>query len=214
VTASALAQKGHSGHSPQRRAAQRSNTCSAPGTCVPDCRLYGKCHCLCGQPTTIAKWSQHSHGYVGGRYFRYRWQHYHPKNPYDGDKCGVPYAAVAGMVEALWSELRLHGTAEQVGVSWRAVSMWHNGHMKYVQRRTAANIERAFNNLDRALRKEQIPTAPMREFLARRGLSGEVFPDKTHRRYSYRPTVSVIVADEMACSLGYHPSEIWKDWFD
>jgi hypothetical protein len=183
---------------------------------VPECQLWGVCHCGCGARTSAPKWSHNSHGYVKGMYHRYLWQHFQPANPYDGDRCGVVYSQVAGMVNALFDELGLHEGAKRIGVSWRCLSMWHNGHMAHVQRASAAKIERAYDSLDKNLRRIKLPLAPLRELFALRGLTpGMVWP-KGHYfdRLFYNETVGLIAADEMAVSAGMHPWEVWGDWFE
>jgi hypothetical protein len=223
MSASALAQDAPVVAHNARRAALRvatppntSDVICTSGTCVPECGLYGWCHCGCGAAATKADCSNAYRGYVGGRYFRYLWQHFRPTNPYDGDKCGVPYSEVRGMVAALLDELGLYEAAKRVGMSARCVSMWHNDHMAHVQRRSAAKIESAYNSMDYKLRLEKLPTEPMRNFLVRSGQTPETAwpPSHRFRRYCYRPTVSTLNADEMAVSLGAHPSEIWPNWWE
>lgn len=61
-----------------------------------------------------------------------------------------------------------------------------------------------------------VPTEPLRVFLATRHRSvNDTFDVGTnYNRYAYRPLLSMRVADEIACSLGVHPYEIWGwDWF-
>jgi hypothetical protein len=190
--------------------------CTGPGTCVPECELYSRCHCGCGEATSAPGWTHRSHGYVKGRHHRYLWQHFRPSNPYDGDRCGVPYEDVRGMVNALFGELGLREASERVGVSGRCLSMWRNGHMAHVQRRSAVKIKRAYDSLDGQLRRVQLPTAPLRDFFAAHGLTPTMVWPKSHyhARAFHKPTVSLILADEMAIAVGYHPSAIWDGWFD
>jgi hypothetical protein len=187
------------------------------GTCVEACPMYGVCHCGCGQVTSRMKWNSADRGYVSGKHHRYIWGHFRPPlSPgFDASKA-VPYSDVAGMVQALWDELGLYGTADRIGVSRRCASMWHNGHMRWVQRKTAAKIEHAYRTLDWELRQIQVPVEPLRHYFALHDLSPTyVYPKGSYAiRQFYRPTTSYLSADEMAVAAGMHPSEIWPDWWE
>jgi hypothetical protein len=62
----------------------------------------------------------------------------------------------------------------------------------------------------------QIPIPPLREYLRKHGLSLAACWGRNHSftRYATRASVSEWIADEMACSIGRHPTEIWgDDWW-
>lgn len=192
-------------------------TCGEHGTCEPSCPMYGWCHCNCGERTTKPVESYVGRGYDRNHYHRYRWQHWRPYNPYDGDKCAVRYEEVAGMVQALWDEYGLKGTAKRVGVSIRCVSMWHNGHYKHVQRATAKKIEKAWEAMSLNLLRTKVSMAPLRQYFRDNGLViNAVWPEPhPYQRQIQREWGSLLMADDMATSLGLHPYQIWgPGWYD
>lgn len=194
--------------------------CTGPGTCVPECELWSLCHCGCGERTKLPKQGYKKRAWVRGHYHRYVAYHgtgegYRCLTPVE--KGSVSYAELAGMVEAVvFATGTQFAAAERIGVHAGTISSYRNGHRPYVRADAARLIQRAFDGLDRRLRRIQVPMSELRDFFALRDLSPRgVWPDnRLYQRYFYRPTQSVIVADEMAVSAGFHPGEIWADWFE
>ena len=60
------------------------------------------------------------------------------------------------------------------------------------------------------------PVAPLRARIEARYGSLANMPDPNMRRRLYNPagTITTITADRYATAAGWHPAEIWDDWYD
>lgn len=186
------------------------------GTCEPSCLMFSLCHCGCGGKTANSPQDRTLKGYVRGRPYRYL-DHHSPLQcaGFDGSK-GVPIEDVLWMLNAMFTErMRVIDISRASGLSeshiHKILKRYEN--QRFVQRKTAAAITRAYKRLDRPLIDNMVPTVPLREFLARRGRMDVAFESRTWRRYLHRPAIGLGVADEMVVSLGLHPFEIWGEDF-
>jgi hypothetical protein len=79
----------------------------------------------------------------------------------------------------------------------------------------ARNHGRYVRNYAPSVRVIRVPTEPLRAFIKRDDRRIKpIWSQTNYERYVWRPYVSLKTADEIACSLGVHPYEIWGwDWF-
>jgi len=188
--------------------------CEGPGTCVPGCRDWGICHCGCGGRAPVAPQSRTAKGYVKGRPHRWLPTH-HPKDGF----IGIPIEEAQWRLSALEAEglveneicrrLRLNDSVlYKIRVGYRG--------QRFIHRSTMAKLDQAFESLDAHLRRVQVPMLPLRVYMREHGISAGTTWGIRHRycKYIRQPHVSLLLADEMAVSLGVHPSEVWSDWHE
>lgn len=176
--------------------------------------MYGWCHCGCGARPALAPQDRTSKGYRRGHPYRYL-MHHGPLQciGFDEHK-GVHLADVVWMLQAMQSEgMTVAAISRATGMSeshiFKLLTGWRG--QRFVQRKTAARIEKAYDRLDRHLHHVHVPMGPMRDYLAINDISpAQLWPKGSYYiRQFYRPTASYLVADEMAVSAGAHPSEVW-----
>lgn len=98
------------------------------GTCTPGCRLYGRCHCGCGEQPTVAPANFQRASRVKGRPYAFRQGHQARIVARQGgiwSRRGVPVERVRPLLE--WLHQR-HGTWREVGVLLRMPTSTIKGH--------------------------------------------------------------------------------------
>jgi hypothetical protein len=106
------------------------------GTCVPDCRLYGRCHCGCGELPTRSVATVAEARRVRGRPYTFRSGHQARVLPRHGggnwSKHGVPVGRVRPLLQ--WLHER-HGTWDEVAELLRMPKSTIKGYANNARRR-------------------------------------------------------------------------------
>ena len=107
------------------------------GTCVPDCPMYGICHCGCGRATNIADQGNTKRLLVRGRPFAYVHRHAPGSNKggppkWGGHGCwsknGVPVEKIRPLADWLWERYGSWGRVAAVtGIPTATLKGWR-GH--------------------------------------------------------------------------------------
>lgn len=130
------------------------------GTCVPGCPVYGRCHCLCGMPTSINNdQSRTDRSVVRGRPFVFRRAHHlrELQRPNIRYAYSMPVQRVLPLVEFLFDQYGTHvKTAEAIGVGERAVRAWRRGYVRRVSPGTCRRIVAAVKAEEARLRAAAI----------------------------------------------------------
>lgn len=194
--------------------------CKGPGTCVPECHLYGKCHCGCGLATNLAPKANTARNWTRGRPYRCLIGHgTKPRNPAGQDKKGPAAEEYVWMLDAMHAEgMTNQAIGDLIGWNHTYVSQLRLRYNRYIQRSTARRIEDAYKKcgFDRPLRVLKVSATPLREYMETRGLTPNITWGYNHtwtRNYYRYDSYTLAVADEMAISLGVNPLAIWGDEF-
>jgi hypothetical protein len=106
------------------------------GTCVPDCRSYGRCHCGCGESPTWSPATVEDAGRIRGRPYTFRCGHQARVllNAGGGawSKHGIPVGQVRPLLK--WLHER-HGSWDQVAILLRIPMSTIKGYANNAQRR-------------------------------------------------------------------------------
>ena len=123
----------------------------AGGTCIPECELFGVCHCRCGRQTVIARNNQAKDGYVKGMPRSYVMGHAGNRR-FD---YSMPVQRVLPLVEFLFTE---HGSearvAEVIGVGATAIYRWRKGRVQRVSPSCTRRVVEAVKAHEARLRDE------------------------------------------------------------
>src|SRR6266540_766368 len=95
------------------------------GTCVPECPMYGTCHCGCGEATSVARQNDRHRQVARGHHYIFRHSHSLVSraiwrsmagNPANWHTYEVPLERVRPLAEFLWHRYGLEKGADVAGI--------------------------------------------------------------------------------------------------
>lgn len=183
------------------------------GTCVPDCGFYGKCHCGCGEPTSIASYNRSEDGRVKGEPMIWLKGHHKRELPSEWSKRERNLEA-----QRRYRERNLE-ICRQRCREYHRKRREQMQHDEVLRQREANRRKRERSRRRERERVGRVSTEPLRHSMAVNGWGIRelaVAASKRHggtvsayERALYRPTMTYFMADELVVTMGIPTDRIY-----